>query len=64
MDFNGIKLQAIEEWELLRNSPKPVIYVGTATCGRSAGAMDVLKALKAEIKKRKINSLAFCHPHL
>lgn len=39
--------------ELKQN--KPHILVGTATCGRAAGALEVLKTFRKEIKKRNID---------
>jgi len=54
MTFAQIRRQAIAEWEALHSSRKPRIYVGTATCGRSSGALKVLERIRAELKKRKI----------
>lgn len=54
MTFNEIKAKSISEWKSL--DEKPCIRVGTATCGRSAGALDVLKALKAELSQRGIEA--------
>jgi NADH-quinone oxidoreductase subunit F len=34
---------------------KPYILVGAATCGRAAGALDVLKTFREEIKKHKLD---------
>ncbi|MBN1161594.1 MAG: 4Fe-4S binding protein [Dehalococcoidales bacterium] len=39
--------------ELKQN--KPYILVGAATCGRAAGALDVLKAFREEIKKHDLD---------
>ncbi len=39
--------------ELLHN--KPVIMVGAATCGRAAGAREVINAFRDELSKRKID---------
>ncbi|MFC1632140.1 FAD-dependent oxidoreductase [Candidatus Omnitrophota bacterium] len=57
MSFNLDKLrdQASKEWRGLQNSRKPLITIGAATCGRSAGALDVLRVFKRELNKRKIN---------
>ena len=52
--FNGIKERAESHWRKLRNN-RPVIMVGAATCGRAAGALEVLQALKNEVKKRKLD---------
>jgi len=35
---------------------KTVVMVGTATCGKAAGAIDVREAFKEEIKKRELNA--------
>ena len=43
--------QAAEE---LRRSKNPVLLVGTATCGRSAGALGVLDALRDHLKAQGI----------
>jgi len=51
--FQGIKEQAESRWREL--SGKPVIMVGAATCGRAAGALEVLRAIKAELKKHKLS---------
>jgi NADH-quinone oxidoreductase subunit F len=39
--------------DILEN--KPVVMVGAATCGRAAGALEVLQAFRDEIAKRKID---------
>ena len=38
---------------------KPVILVGAATCGRAAGAIDVLQAFRDEVKKHNIDVAGF-----
>ena len=52
--FQGIKKQTESRWRELRNG-KPVIMVGAATCGRAAGALEVLRAIKSELKKHKLS---------
>jgi NADH-quinone oxidoreductase subunit F len=52
--FKDIKSRARSQWREL-TSGKPVIMVGTATCGRAAGALDVLKAIKDELKKHGLD---------
>ena len=44
------------EWRHLHESPAPVFYVGSATCGRAAGATGVLKSLRDELDKRSLNA--------
>jgi len=52
--FQEIKSRAQSRWRELR-SDKPVIMVGTATCGRAAGALEVLRAIKGELKKQRLD---------
>jgi NADH-quinone oxidoreductase subunit F len=53
--FDEIKSRAEAGWQELWHGDKPVIMVGTATCGRAAGALDVLQALKDELSRRKLD---------
>ncbi|MBI5573928.1 MAG: NADH-quinone oxidoreductase subunit NuoF [Elusimicrobia bacterium] len=55
MTFQKIKLTAINEWEKITNPSKILIFVGMATCGKSAGADDVETALVTLCRKKKIN---------
>ena len=50
MNFETIKEKAEKEWLSLSDNREPVIYIGTATCGRSAGALAVMEAIKKEEK--------------
>ncbi|HHN46283.1 MAG TPA: NADH-quinone oxidoreductase subunit NuoF, partial [Planctomycetes bacterium] len=43
---------AKKAWNSVMNSAKPLIMVGTATCGRSAGGMETLETIKEETRKR------------
>ena len=52
--FQELKSQAESRWQELWKSGKPVITVGGATCGRAAGALNVLQTLKNEVKKQKL----------
>jgi NADH-quinone oxidoreductase subunit F len=56
MTFEEIQVKAMDEWEALKGSDKPVIYVGAATCGRSAGALQVIDALKEGVSERGIDA--------
>ncbi len=47
---------ATDRWEAVQTSSVPVLYVGAATCGRAAGAGDVIKRLKAEIRDKRIDA--------
>ncbi len=50
MTFAEIKARAKLEWETLRNST--CILVSAATCGRAAGAMEVVEALNKELTRQ------------
>jgi NADH-quinone oxidoreductase subunit F len=56
MTFKEIKQQAEEEWNALMQSDKPKLLVGSATCGRSAGALDAIKVFEDEFKKRNLDA--------
>jgi len=55
--FERIRKRALAEWDTLLNSPKPRISIGTATCGRAAGALETLETLKAELAERNIDAI-------
>jgi len=54
-NFQKIKSHAEAQWRELWSGNKPVILVGTATCGRAAGALEVLQTLRDEVKKRNLD---------
>jgi len=53
--FQEVRNQALERWQALWDSGRPAILVGTATCGRAAGALEVLQALRDEVKKHNLD---------
>lgn len=55
MNFEEIKKQAKAEWDSLYHGEIPVVLVGTATCGRAAGALSVVEAIREEVAKRNID---------
>ncbi len=57
LNFQEIKDRAESRWRELMSSGKPVIMVGAATCGRAAGALDVLRTIKDELDRHKLD----CH---
>jgi len=57
MAFNEIRDQAVAEWGALQSSDKPRILVGTATCGRAAGAMAVLETINEELSRLGIDAV-------
>jgi NADH-quinone oxidoreductase subunit F len=48
--------EARREWESSRNSELPVVYVGTASCGRAAGALDVLESVRATLEDNRLEA--------
>jgi NADH-quinone oxidoreductase subunit F len=57
--FDEIRKRAESHWENLWNDQNPVILVGTATCGRAAGALDVLQAVKEVVKNQNLKCAIF-----
>ncbi|UCE60416.1 MAG: NADH-quinone oxidoreductase subunit NuoF [Phycisphaerales bacterium] len=47
---------AERSWEKLQQSTRPVIYVGAGSCGRAAGASEVIEEIKAHLKRRKVSA--------
>ncbi len=56
MSFEDLVKQAQHKWHDLHNSQKPLIYIGTATCGRSAGALEVLQTFQHELSRHHIDA--------
>ncbi len=52
MTFEQIITKAKAEWEVLENGA--CILVSAATCGRAAGALDVVDAFRKELTRRKL----------
>ena len=56
MTFDEIQKQAIAEWGALEHSDKPRIFIGSATCGRAAGAGPVLEAINTTLAQRNLKA--------
>jgi NADH-quinone oxidoreductase subunit F len=56
VNFDEIQKKAKAEWEALEKGDKPHIIVGTATCGRAAGALAVIEAINSELAKHNIEA--------
>jgi len=54
--FTKIKSKASESWQSVREGNDSFILVGTATCGRASGAMEVLKTFQEEIAKKNLKA--------
>lgn len=56
MNFEEIQKKSEAEWEALEKGDKPHIIIGTATCGRAAGAMAVLETIESELARLSIEA--------
>jgi NADH-quinone oxidoreductase subunit F len=52
MTFEQIQKQARADWDSAYHGEVPHILIGTATCGRAAGALPVVEAFKRELARR------------
>jgi NADH-quinone oxidoreductase subunit F len=50
ISFDERRREAKEKWDSLRKGVTPIIYVGTASCGRAAGALAVLDAVNETLR--------------
>ena len=57
LSLDHLSHRAREEWEALQCAGRPQILVGTASCGRSAGACKVLRTFQHETESRGLD----CH---
>lgn len=51
-----LRERAQAKWNGLKSSSVPVIYLGTASCGRAAGALDVMEAIKQTLEKHHLEA--------
>jgi NADH-quinone oxidoreductase subunit F len=49
-DFYLMAEKAKQDWSTWRTSQNPVVFIGTATCGRSAGALETWRVIEEESK--------------
>jgi len=54
--FDKIRERATSDWEALKKSARPSIFIGAATCGRAAGAISVLEALSNTLARHRIEA--------
>jgi NADH:ubiquinone oxidoreductase subunit F (NADH-binding)/NAD-dependent dihydropyrimidine dehydrogenase PreA subunit/(2Fe-2S) ferredoxin len=54
--LDTLRLSAQQKWDLLINSSVPVIYVGTASCGRAAGALAVLGTVRNTLQQKQLTA--------
>jgi NADH-quinone oxidoreductase subunit F len=55
-DFKKVYMDARREWETLESGKKPIVTVGTATCGRSAGSLEVLEGIQESLKNHQVDA--------
>ncbi len=53
-NLQKLRIAAQEQWNELKGSSIPVIYIGTASCGRAAGALSVLDSIHRVIDEKKL----------
>jgi NADH-quinone oxidoreductase subunit F len=53
--FTELRDRARREWSEIAHGPRPVILVGTATCGRSAGSLEVFEAFRKTATDRGLD---------
>ncbi len=56
MSFEEIKSQAISQWKAMQQSERVRILIGMGTCGRAAGADDILDVLNHELAQQHIQA--------
>jgi len=56
VSFEEIKSQAILQWKAMQQSENAWILIGMGTCGRAAGAEDVLAALNQKLAEQHIQA--------
>jgi NADH-quinone oxidoreductase subunit F len=66
--FEEARVRAIEQWQALEKDERTRILVGTATCGKAAGAMDTIEAFqeqqqrhKVELNLIEVGCMGFCY---
>jgi len=55
-NFEQKRINALEKWDKLMTSKVPVIYLGSATCGRAAGALKVLETIRKVLKANNLKA--------
>ncbi|MBE0646071.1 MAG: 4Fe-4S binding protein [Bacteroidetes bacterium] len=55
-NFSDIQTEAARQWNELHSGATPVIYIGAATCGIAAGALDVSESVRATLARHNIEA--------
>ena len=56
MSFDDMRRQAEKEWKALQGSQRTLIFMGMATCGRSAGSSEILETFQQELTDRGLDA--------
>jgi len=54
MNFKNMVQRAKKEYHALYNSKEPVVFIGSATCGNSAGAEEISSVIRDQCEKNQI----------
>ncbi len=54
--LDKIIAQAKKTWASFQDNKEPIIYVGAASCGRAAGALNLLAEIKKFVKEKKVKA--------
>jgi NADH-quinone oxidoreductase subunit F len=50
------KARAVEAWNALKASDRPVVYVGAGSCGLAAGAAEVIEAIEGFLSTKQVDA--------
>lgn len=57
MHLDDLRTAAVKQWKAqTQDNPLPVIYLGTASCGRAAGVMSVLEAVQEKLRNLQMDA--------
>jgi NADH-quinone oxidoreductase subunit F len=56
MNFNELLKESVEEYDSLFSGETPIIMVGSATCGKSAGAQEISAVFKHELEEHNLKA--------
>lgn len=54
--FRRKRKEARKKWDSLKASKIPVVHLGTASCGRAAGAMEVMRSVQETLKENRLKA--------
>ena len=55
--FEEIRSRGLERWSALTQGTRPWIRIGTALCGKAAGADEVIAALVERMDQQNVNAI-------